>query len=293
MGSWTDWEDIGGAILSAPSAASRETERITVVARNTTNKIAYRSWTESGGWDDWSDLGGPFAYDPAIIAYRPDRHTVYGVGNGQSAYRRTYIDGSGWEGGWSATNEATKIWSGLAAASAREGRIDLFGLNATNQVLHATAPPDTGWGPFNNIGGTLQGTVGAASWGTGRVDLVARGAASNTLWHRVLNGSTWSTWRDIGTGFLSGPAVCTWGPDRLDVFAKGQDHQILHRFWNGLTWSAWLDLGISGTDDNPAAVSRKEGNIELFIRGRDNHLYRRTYTADAAELDSGGVTDPS
>ncbi|WP_413812493.1 hypothetical protein [Streptomyces sp. OE57] len=54
------------------------------------------------------------------------------------------------------------------------------------------------------------------------------------------------------------------------------------------------DLGISGTDDNPAAISRTKGNIELFIRGRDNHLYRRAYTADADELnDNGGVTDPS
>jgi hypothetical protein len=266
MGTWSDWEDVGGVIISAPSAASRVAERLTVVARGTTNKITFRSWTEGSGWADWQDLGGPFAYDPAIISGKPDQYTVYGVGTGQNVYRKSYIDGSGWESVWSETNEATVLWSGRSAASARENRIDLFGLNATNQVQHATAP-GTGWQPFNNIGGAMQGTVAAASWGTGRVDLIARGAATNTLWHRVLNGSTWSNWREIGTGFLSGPAVSTWGPDRLDVFAKGREHQILHHWWEGQTWSEWQDLGTVNTDDNLAAVSRKPGNIELFGRG--------------------------
>lgn len=264
-----------------------------MVARGTKNQIVYRSWNESSGWGDWADLGGGLVFDPAIISGKPDRYTVYGVGGGFTVYRKSYIDGNGWDGSWSKTNEATEIRSGVAAASAREERFDLFGLNSVNQVQHATAPPGEGWQPFNNIGGTMQGTVAAASWGTGRVDLAARGAASNTLWHRVLNGSTWTNWRDIGTGFLSGPAVSTWGPDRLDVFAKGHEHQLLHRWWNGQTWSEWQDLGVVNTDDNLAAVSRKPGNIELFGRGRDNRLYRRTYTADSNELDNGGVTDPS
>lgn len=50
----------------------------------------------------------------------------------------------------------------MAAASAREERIDLSGLNSVNQVQHATAPPGSGWRPFNNIGGTMQGTVAAS-----------------------------------------------------------------------------------------------------------------------------------
>ncbi|WP_158771452.1 hypothetical protein [Streptomyces sp. NRRL S-340] len=108
--------------------------------------------------------------------------------------------------------------------------------------------------------------MGAASWGTDRLDLVARGASSIKLFHRVQNGNTWENWREIGSRFLSGPAVSTWGPNRLDVFAKSWDHNLLHRFCNGQAWSEWLDLGVIGTDDAPAAVSRKRGNIELFVR---------------------------
>ncbi|MEU0738213.1 hypothetical protein [Streptomyces sp. NPDC006134] len=292
MGTWSDWKDLGGTIISAPSAASRVKERITVVARGTKNEIVYRSYTDGSGWGDWGSLGGTTTYDPAILSGKPEHYTVYVVGGSQSVYRRSYIDGSGWEKDWSKTYDAGTAWAGIAAASSQEGRYDMFTLNGSNQVLHGTAT-GSGWQPLKNIGGTIQGTVAAASWSSGRVDLVARGAATNTLWHRVCNGSTWSKWHDIGSNFISGPALATWGPDRLDVFAKGRDHQVLHRFWNGQTWSEWNDLGISNTDDNLAAVSRAPGNIELFARGRDNKLYHRTYTADPSELDNGGVDDAS
>ncbi|MGA5798995.1 hypothetical protein ACPC27_31300 [Streptomyces cellulosae] len=79
----------------------------------------------------------------------------------------------------------------------------------------------------------------------------------------------------------------------MDVFAKNWDHQILHRTWNGRTWSEWEDLGPANTDDNLAAVSPKPGVTELSGRGRNNRRYRRTYTADDSELDTGGETDPS
>ncbi|GAP52679.1 hypothetical protein [Streptomyces azureus] len=304
MGTWSKWEKVGDdAIDSAPSVASRVAERMTVVARNHANRIVCRSWTEGSGWDNGQDLGRYFAYDPAIISSKPKFYTVYGLGPGQHVYRKTYVDGSGWNKEWSKTNEGHVLWSGLAAASAphsgpdatsdKEQRIDMFCLDASNGLEHATCPSGSSWQPFKSLTGNFQGTVAAASWGGGRIDVVARGAVTNTLWHCVFNGTAWSKWRDIGTGFLSGPALCTWGTDRLDVFAKDHDHQVKHRWWNGAVWSAWEALDTGFTDDNLAAVSRKPGNIELFCRGRDNHLYHRTYTADTKELDNGGVTNPN
>ncbi len=292
MGEWSGWKSVEGTIISAPSVASRVPSKMTVVARGPKNRIVARSWNEGQEWADWNDLGGSLTYDPAIVAGKSDRYTVYAVGGKQVIYRKSWIEGSNWPDKWAQTNETTQAWGGVAAAAAGEGRIDLLTVNNVNAVLHATAPIDQPWGSFSSIGGTINGTA-AVSWATGRVDLFARGANSNKMYHRVLNGSTWGTWREIGTGFISGPGAATWGPDRLDVFAKGHDHQILHRFWNGSQWSEWIDLGITGTDDAPAAVSRRKGNIELFIRGRDNKLYHRTYTADDDELDDAGTEDAS
>jgi hypothetical protein len=298
MGTWSSWNDLQGAIISAPSAASRVPEKMAVAARGTKNEIVLRSWDETAGWGDWEGLGGNSTYDPALVAISSRAYALYAVGGKQITYRKDYTEGSGWSD-WRKTIDNLEAWSGLAAASPNDNgtsysRIDLFTLGATNNVLQATYPGSGSWGPYASIGATMQGRMGAASWGTGRLDLVARGAASNKLFHRVQNGSTWGNWREIGSGFISGPAISTWGPNRLDVFAKGHDHNLLHRFWNGQAWSEWLDLGVIGTDDAPAAVSRKRGNIELFVRGRGNKLHHRTYTASPEELDDdGGISDPS
>ncbi|MER8225333.1 hypothetical protein ABTZ58_33220 [Streptomyces sp. NPDC094143] len=67
-------------IISVPSAASRVAERLTVVARGTTNKITFRSWTEGSGWADWQDLGGPLAVPshagPGLGTTARGRHLV-------------------------------------------------------------------------------------------------------------------------------------------------------------------------------------------------------------------------
>ncbi|MFI5681887.1 hypothetical protein [Streptomyces cellulosae] len=234
-------------------------------------------------------------FDPAITAYEPERYTIYHVGTGQKVYRKTYTQGSDWETQWFETRPEATIWSGLAAASAKDSRIDLFGLDRTNQLRHASAPADGSWGPFNAIGGNFQGTPAAVSWGTGRLDVFARGATTNKLFHRTQYGTQWNrTWTDLGGALLSGPGAASWGPNRLDVFAKDKEHHLVHKFFDGSSWSDWTDLGLVATDDNPAAVSRKPGNIELFVRARDSKLYHRTYTADQGEIDgAGGITNPS
>lgn len=296
MGTWSNWNDVGGNIISAPSVASRAPERMLVVARGRQNQIVGRPWTEGNSWDNWGEYGGRHTYYPTIISSKPSGYSIYTVGGGQTTYRRIF-SGNQWFD-WTPTNEGTRVWGGVAAVSvggtdANEGRIDLFGLNDTNNIIQATYPGGSSkWGPYSSRGGTMQGRMDAASWAPGRVDLVARGASSNKLWHRVLAGNTWGNWREIHPKVISGPAVCTWGPDRLDVFAKGNDHNLIHSFWNGQAWSEWFDLGVFGTDDAPAAVSRTRGNIELFARGRDNKLWHRTYTADPDETtDNGGVAD--
>lgn len=164
-------------------------------------------------------------------------------------------------------------------ADSREGRIDLFGLNSSNQVQHAYAPAGSGWRPYDNIGATMQGTGAAASWGTGRVDLVARGASRNTLWHRQ--------------------------PQRLHLVEVAQHRHPLHLRAGPLHLGAeppWTSSPRTGTTRSctargtagPGASGRTSarrtptttsppsppspGVTELSGRGRNNRRYRRTYT---------------
>ncbi|MEU5092537.1 hypothetical protein [Streptomyces sp. NPDC021356] len=164
------------------------------------------------------------------------------MGGGRKVSRKTSTQGSDWASQWYETRPETTIWSGPAAASARDSRIDLFGLDPANQLLHVTASAGGGWGPFKAIGGNFQGTPAAVSWGTGRLDVFARGATSNKLFHRTRYGTQWHRTRtDLGGSLLSGPGAASWGPNRLDVFAKDREHHVVHKSCDGASWSDWSD----------------------------------------------------
>ena len=72
------------------------------------------------------------------------------------------------------------------------------------------------------------------------------------------------------------PAVCAQDANSLDLFAKGPDWALWWKHWNGQGWSAWTSLGGYLTAD-PAAVSRGEGVIDVFVRGSNGALWQREY----------------
>ncbi|WP_037851394.1 hypothetical protein [Streptomyces sp. NRRL S-340] len=156
MGTWSNWNELEGPIISAPSAASRVPENMAVVGRGAKNEIRFRSWDETGGWGDWEDLGGSSTYDPALVAIRSTSYALYAVGGKQITYRKDFTEGSGW-GGWTKTVENLEAWGGLAAAPPNDAGnnsyspIDLFTLGATNNVLQATYPGSRSWGPYASI----------------------------------------------------------------------------------------------------------------------------------------------
>lgn len=121
MGKWSDWVDLDGAIISAPSAASRVKEHMMVVARGTENEIVYRLYEDGVGWGNWGSLGGRSTYDPATLSGHPENYTVYHVGGGQAIWRRTYTEGSGWDKDWSRLHEGTEAWAGLGSSLVRGG----------------------------------------------------------------------------------------------------------------------------------------------------------------------------
>jgi hypothetical protein len=284
MGGWTKWQNLGGVILSAPSVASRGTGKMTVVARGPDNQLTYRYYNQDTGWNNaWQPLGGEAMYDPVIVSDDPDRYTVFRVGPQQRIWRRSFSssaydqDDNGW-GNWEQVAGVNTAWSGLAAASPQPGQIELFTQDQRNESLWITVPTG-GDAQITSLGGTFNGTPAAtARSGSGRVDLLARDATSNMLHHRALTGEEWTSWTALEGPVLSGPAVASPSNDRLEVFAKGDGHEICSRSYKNGSWSRWETGEVAGTDDNLAAASPHTGAVHQFIRGRDNHLYVRTYS---------------
>ena len=73
---WSDFEDLGGNIASAPAVSSRATNRLEVFARNSNNQLITRSWNGSR-WSKWQTIGGTFTLDPAAVSWGTRRTDVF------------------------------------------------------------------------------------------------------------------------------------------------------------------------------------------------------------------------
>jgi hypothetical protein len=70
--SWTDWESLGGILMSPPTANNFQSdELIHVFGLGTDSAIWRRRWL-GDSWTDWHSLGGPFLSAPATVTRLPD-----------------------------------------------------------------------------------------------------------------------------------------------------------------------------------------------------------------------------
>jgi len=70
--SWTNWESLGGILMSRPTANGFQGgDLVHVFALGTDSAIWRRRWV-GDSWSDWHSLGGPFLSPPATMTRIPD-----------------------------------------------------------------------------------------------------------------------------------------------------------------------------------------------------------------------------
>lgn len=112
----------------------------------------------------------------------------------------------------------------------------------------------------------------------------------------VARAQDWSglgdRWRNIGGVFPAGAPVAALArqPGILDLFVVGNDGRVYTSSWvEGVTdWSGlgsrWRNIGgVFPVGAQVAAVSRKPGQLDLFVTGNDGRVYTSWWTE--------GVTD--
>ena len=150
---------------------------------------------------------------------------------------------------------------------------------------------DTGWRPWESLGGVLTSGPGVCSWGAGRLDLFVRGT-NNAMWHKWFQNG-WSGWESLGGVLTSDPAAACWGPNRIDTFVRGTDNALWHKWFSG-SWSGWESLGGVLTS-GPGVSSWGPGRLDVFVRGADNAMWHKWYSGNWSGWESlGGVitSDP-
>ncbi|MDF2615190.1 MAG: hypothetical protein K0S71_2976 [Clostridia bacterium] len=263
---WSEWEDLGGILTSAPAVSSWQANRLDVFGRGQNNALWHKWWNGSR-WSEWEDLGGVLTSAPAAVSWGRNRIDAFGRGQNNALWHKWW-DGSSWSG-WEDLGGV--LTSAPAAASWGSNRIDVFGRGQNNALWHKWWDGSS-WSEWEDLGGVLTSAPAAVSWGRNRIDVFGRGQ-NNSLWHKWWDGSSWSEWEDLGGRTISsGPAASSTAPNRLEVFARGENRQLLYRTWNGRRWSGWQSLGGVITSE-PAAVSWGGNRIDAFARGQNNHLW--------------------
>ena len=84
----------------------------------------------------------------------------------------------------------------------------------------------SGWGPWWQVGGVLNGPPAIVSHWPGVLDVVVTGG-DNTVYHQTFFGGWWG-WQRLGGVASSGPSVASWQSGRTDIFVRGSDGALWH-----------------------------------------------------------------
>jgi hypothetical protein len=182
-----------------------------------------------------------------------------------------------------------------AAASWASTRLDVFWRgNGDDGSIYSRSWNGSTWSTPSGLGGVTSSAPAAVAPAPGRLDLFARGA-DNAVWLRRFGGAVWSSWSSLGTTTYASPAASLrQGTSTVDVFVRSATNQVLQRSRTGSTWSAaWVSIGAppGGATSAPASVSNGPGRIEVFVRGGNGAIWRRTFTTSwGAWTSLGGVS---
>jgi Glycosyl hydrolase catalytic core len=149
------------------------------------------------------------------------------------------------------------------------------------------------WSSVSTFGGATTSSPAVVAPASKRLDLYVRGA-DDAVWQRRYDGIAWSLWSSLGGFTYASPgASARRGTSIVDVFVRSPDNAIHHRYRNGSAWSpGWVSIGAppGGATSAPAAVSSATGKVDVFVRGADSAIWRRTWTASWSPWTSvGGV----
>jgi len=271
---WGDWQRIAASMTSAPVVTSSAAGRLDAFARGQDNALYYTYF--DGIWHYWTRIPGTLTSAPAVASSAPGRLDVFVRGKDMALYRTSSTDGGTTWSYWQRL--AGNMNSAPTVASWGAGRLDVFASGQDNALYHTWTADGASWNYWERLGGSLTSAPAATSWGNGRIDVVARGG-DMAVYHSWFDGGAWHYWERLGNGhFTSAPAISSWGTGRLDVFAVSDDSAVYHTWFDSANWQYWQRVGGVVTAP-PAAVSLSSGTVDLFTRGADLALYRRTLSS--------------
>ena len=232
----------------------------------------------------------PDTASPAVSTWENGTLSFYVRGNDGQIYQK-YRDTT--SGSWSSWRSHSRPSvrgdiSDPAVTSWGRGREDVV-VRVQNSIYIKTY--NWGWGAWESLGGpgiALASAPTITSWGTDRLDVLVRGG-DDRMYHRACssgcNGASgnWSNWKVVPGGTFRGkPSAVSRAPGIIDVFVHGMDDRLWAITKHFNDWGSWNRVPVEGTLKwdpacpdcySPAAASRSQKSIDVFVRGVDDKLW--------------------
>jgi metallophosphoesterase (TIGR03767 family) len=242
--SWTDWDHLGGHMLSV--AAERDNSgRILLVGTTHTGDVFHKTQTTPGGkWSAWTKLDGAKLRSITVARNSDGRMEVFGSDkDGQVLHtlQNTPGDSRNWSKWTALDGRATQV----AAESLPDGRIILFGVNKKGETFRRWQQPG-GWSTWNRFDGSeVLTSIAAARDQAGRMEIFGTDRTGQVLRrHQTKAGDekSWTDWTRFNAQ-MAHVAASSNADGRVEVF--GYDHQgrVWHRSQkSGGSWTGWSEL---------------------------------------------------
>ncbi|KAK4670036.1 uncharacterized protein QC763_208200 [Podospora pseudopauciseta] len=283
----SDWESLGGDMISQPSAASLDNNLVDVFVYAKNNTIQTKRFY-NGKWNDtWTELGKAITSPPYAVACGDSQMDVAIRGTDGGLYRIYYKPYAGWSG-WESHGGGLSSYPVIGCGPG-PWRMAVLGFRGTAQPLFTTTWLGA-WTGWVEAGGDFRGQLAIASR-TVEESFVFGITVNRTMeyynWTKTGDAET-NNLVDLGGSFQSTPVVYVSGPDRLDVLAVGRDDRLKHKALIKQKWAEeWQDLG-GAFNSTPAVVSLVRGKVSVYGLGVNGMLFHGTWKVGKEFEWSGG-----
>ncbi len=302
--------------LPGQAVFDRDKQKVAVVSRAAghldlfvigfDNHVWSTFWTAAGGWNrDWFPLPGQAVFDRdkqhvAAVSRADGNLDLFVIGFDNHVWSTFWTAAGGWNHDWfplpgQAVFDRDK--QHVAAVSRADGNLDLFVIGFDNHVWSTFWTATGGWNrdwfplPGQAVFDRDKQHVAAVSRAEGNLDLFVIGF-DNHVW-----STFWTATGGWNRDWFPLPGQAVFDRDKqhvavvsraegnLDLFVIGFDNHVWSTFWNATGgWNRdWFPLPGQAVFDRDkqhvAAVSRADGNLDLFVIGFDNHIWSTFWTA--------------
>jgi hypothetical protein len=205
-------------------------------------------------------------------------------------YYRFYASSSGSWGDWDVVPSGATGDGPAAAVLGNELHLVVRGMDGStlwHGTINLTDNTFSGW---NSLSGATPSAPTLTSNGT-VLCLVVRGL-DYRIYHRYYEDDSWGPWYAVPTGATCDSPAAAMLEDNLYIVVRGMDGTSLWHIIVGCDGTVVRDwIGISGATSSRPVLTPSESSNKLYlvVRGLDDRIYYRDYTASG---DSWGSWNP-